>query len=212
MTQEYRMIDLETLVGVALVIGFGVYTARKRRVPNHGLPHLASVMNGDADEGQLRDLADALARSVIERAKSLKMQPLFVTASGDMYDDFFPAREVAANWTPEQSGNAVLADCVSRYRDARNNRNIDITDLGAYNLCAGAGLAVSAFRRLAVCSRDMRDLAEFLAPVPAPEDWEAYREYYRRAGELLGVPQARVEAGLAKRREHFRAGNFGVIQ
>lgn len=197
------MTGLETIVCAAILAGFAVHAFRRKKRVNHGLPHLEKVMQGCANEEQLLELADALAKSVISSAKSGRKPPLFVTASGDVYDDFFPPRELREDCTAEQYANAVLADCVNRYREARRNRNVDISDFHAYALCAGAGLAVSAFRRLAEYSSDMRDLAEFLAPVPAPEDWADYLEYYRQAGELLDVPKARVDARLLKRREAF---------
>ena len=197
------MIEFAICALALLLVGNHFYTALKQQKANHGLPNLERVMRGEADEGQRRDMADALAKSVIDRAKSLRTPPLFVTASGDVYDDFFPARQQHPNHTAEQHANAVLADCVMRYREARNSRNVGITDFQNYALCAGAGLAVSAFRALAAGFPDMRDLAEFLAPAPNADDWEAYREYYREAGELLGVPQARIDATLAKRRARF---------
>lgn len=188
----------------AAIVCFAAYAYRKRRRINHGLPHLDAVMRGVADEAQAREMADALAASVIERAKALKKTPLFVAACGDVYDDFFPTRQLPANTAPARCVNCILADCVTRYREARNNRSVNIGDFTAYALCAGAGLAVSSFRRLAECSSDMHDLAVFLAPAPEPDDWAAYREHYRDIGMLLDLPQARVEARLAKRREMFR--------
>jgi hypothetical protein len=201
------MTELEMLFCAAALAAFAAVRFRRtRRKPDHGLPHLDRVMRGDADGGQLLDLADALAKSVIDRAKALGKPPLFITASGDLYDDFFPPEEPRAGRAAGQYANALLAGCVRRYRDARNNRNVHILDFPAYTLCAGAGLAVSSFRRLGGCSRNMRDLAEFLAPAPDADDWERYKECYREAGMLLGVPRARIDARLVKRREMFGNG------
>lgn len=197
------MIEFAICALALLLVGNHFNTILKRQKANHGLPSLENVMRGDANDAQRRDMADALAKSVIDRAKSLKKPPLFVTASGDVYDDFFPPRQRHPSHTAEQHANAVLADCVMRYREARNSRNVGIVEFQNYALCAGAGLAVSAFRNLAGDSPDMHDLAEFLAPAPSPDDWESYREYYREAGELLDVPQARIDAALAKRRERL---------
>lgn len=199
------MTEIELLVATAFLTGFVVYSLRKRqRKPNHGLPFLQNVMQGDANAEQRRELADALAKSVINQAKKHKKPPLFVTACGDLYDDFFPAREQRTHCTDEDFANLVLADCVRRYREIRNSRNVDIVDFHTFALCAGAGLAVSSFRRLADASPDMRDLAEFLAPAPDPDDWDSYKEYYREAAMLLDVPKPRVDASLMKRREAFR--------
>lgn len=210
------MSEIELLVCAAVLAGLVLRRLRgTRRKPSHGLPHLERAMQGRANGEQLLELADALAKSVIQRAKSLKKTPLFITASGDVYDDFFPPREPHAGSTAEQYANSVLAECVARYREARNNRNmVDIADFPAYTLCAGAGLAVSAFRRLGASSQDMRDLAEFLAPAPEPEDWEKYREHYREAGLLLGLSRARLDAKLVKRREYFgeAAGDIPPVQ
>ncbi len=201
------MTEIEVLLYTALLAGFGVYWFRRRqRRPSHGLPYLQNALQGNADSEQLRELADALAKSVINQAKTLKKPPLFVTASGDLYDDFFPAREPSAGHTAEQFANIVLADCVRRYRETRNSRKADLVDFHTFALCAGAGLAVSSFRRLADCSPDMRDLAEFLAPAPDPDDWETYKEYYREAGTLLGVPRERLDASLLKRQETIKRG------
>lgn len=198
------MTEIE-LLACAAVIAFGlVYSFRKRgRRPIHGLPHLENAMQGTADEEQLRELADALAKSVVDRAKSLGKPPLFVSASGDLYDDFFPPMEPRPGWTAVQFANVTLADCVRRYRDARNNRNVDITDFQAYALCAGAGIAVSSFRRLAGSFPDIRDLAEFLGPDPEPDQWEAYKEYYLEAGMLLGLSRSQIDAKLMKRWERY---------
>lgn len=196
------MTEIEMLVSAA-VIAFGlVYVFRKRQQRSgHGLPHLENAMQRKADEEQLRELADSLARSVIDRAKALGKPPLFVTASGDLYDDFFPPRGPHPDWTAIEFANVTLADCVRRYRDARNNRNVDIADFQAYALCAGAGIAVSSFRRLAGSLPDMRDLAEFLAPAPKPDEWEAYKVQYLEAGMLLDLPRSQIDARLMKREE-----------
>ncbi|SBV97579.1 hypothetical protein KL86DPRO_11241 [uncultured delta proteobacterium] len=196
------MTEIELLICVAVLAGIAASRLlKKQRRPNHGLPHLEQVMQGDADAAQLLDLADALAKSVIDRAKALGKPPLFITASGDLYDDFFPPREPRPGSTPEQYANAVLADCVRRYRDARAHRAVEIFHFPLYALCTGAGLAVSSFRRLGGSSRDMRDLAEFLAPPLDPGDWEQYRDYYLEVALLLDLPRARIDAYLAKRWE-----------
>lgn len=204
------MTEIEMLA-CAAVLAFGiVYAFRKRqRRPSHGLPHLENAMRGTANEEQLRELADALAKSVIDRAKALGKPPLFVAASGDLYDDFFPPEEPRPDWTDVQFANVTLADCVRRYRDARNNRNVDIADFQAYALCAGAGIAVSSFRRLAGSFPDMRDLAEFLAPNPKPDQWEAYKVHYLEAGMLLGLPRSHIDAKLMKRRERYEGNVAG---
>lgn len=207
------MSELEILVCAAVLGGLIVHRLRKkRRRPDHGLPHLERAIRGRADDEERLELADALAKSVISRAKSLGKPPLFITASGDLYDDFFPPVEPRADQPPGQYACLVLADCVKRYREARSNRNMDIVDFPAYTLCAGAGLAVSSFRRLGGYSRDMSDLAEFLAPTPEAEDWNDYRECYLEAGLLLAVPRARIDARLMKRRETFGngAGNMAI--
>ena len=205
------MTEIELLVCAAVLAGLVVHRFRKiQRKPSHGLPHLERVIKGAADAGQLLDLADALAKSVIAQAEKHKKPPLFITASGDLYDDFFPPRAPGANYTDDQYANIILGDCVRRYRETRNNRNVDIADFPLYALCTGAGLAVSAFRHLAGYSRDMRDLAEFLAPAPEAGDWEEYKEYYLAIGILLDVPRARIDANLAKRRPMFGGGT--VVQ
>jgi len=199
------MTDIEVLIFTAIFAGFAVNSFRKRRQrqSNHGLPHLQSVMQGNANSEQLRELADSLAKSVIDQAKVLDKPPLFVTASGDLYDDFFPARELQAGYTADQSVSIILTDCINRYQKTRSSRNMNTANSYTFALCAGAGLAVSSFRRLAVCSPDMRDLAEFLAPAPDPEDWDMYQEYYCEAGVLLDAPREQVDANLIKRREKF---------
>ena len=209
------MTEIEIFAYAAVLSFIFVYVYRKRqRKTNHGLPYLEQAMRGTANAAQRGELADALAKSVIDRAKALNKPPLFVTVSGDLHDDFFPPRDREANLTDEQYANLVLADCVRRYRDARNNRNIDIADFHIYALCTGAGIAVSSFRCLAKDFPDMRDLAEFLAPAPGPDDWEAYKEYYLEAGLLTDVPRPQIDARLMKRRELFlqAARPMGPVQ
>lgn len=201
------MTEIELLICAAVLAGLVIRKLRQtQRKPDHGLPHLELVMQGGANAGQLLEMADALAKSVIDRAKTLKKPPLFIRASGDLYDDFFPPRGPRPDSTPEQYANNVLADCVRRYREARDNRTVEIFDFPLYALCTGAGLAVSSFRRLSGYSQDMRDLAEFLAPTPDADDWEQYREYYIEVGLLLDLPHGRIDAKLAQRRETFGNG------
>lgn len=217
------MTEIELLICAAVLAGLVLHKFRQgsqsesrpgfrpgflkvQRKPNHGLPHLEQVMQGNADGEQLLEVADALAKSVIDRAKALGKGPLFITVSGDLYDDFFPPRELGTDCTPEQYANIILADCVRRYRKTRDTQNVGIVKFPAYALCVGAGLAVSAFRRLEGYSPDMRDLADFLAPVPSVDDWEQYREDYLEVGLLLNVPRARIDARLMKRRETFGIG------
>ena len=199
------MTDIEILIFTAIFAGFAVNSLRKKRQrrSNHGLPHLQNVMQGDANSEQLRELADSLAKSVIDQAKVLSKPPLFVTASGDLYDDFFPARELHTDHTADQSVCIILADCINRYQTTRSSRNMSTANSYTFALCAGAGLAVSSFRRLAACSPDMRDLAEFLAPAPDPDDWDIYQKYYCEAGVLLDVPREQIDENLIKRREKF---------
>lgn len=200
------MEDAITIISVTLFVGIGVYAYRHEKKKRPFLNALEKVKTREADLDGIRIVAERLGKDVLAWIPKTGHSLLFVSACGDIYEDFFPDEEPERNLSPEERANRLMGSYLMRVAEANARRDLRGEAKKALCFCEGAGFGLVTMRRLTEYIPELAEIAQAMAEPPSYGDAEVYADFYRTAGRIAGVREEWIEEGLADRLEQLAAG------
>lgn len=195
------MTEFFLAAGALLLIGAGFHAfgRRKKKTGKPATKSMENVKRGKASFDEIQAAGIMIGRGLKRLADKLNKPSMFMTACGDLYEDFFPPQRPDPTMSAKEQANVLMATFIRRYTEPVTRSDVDVNDIHDFHLCEGAGCGLATFRRLAEHIPVMAQLVASLAPKPGLADRDIYASFYREAGRLTNVPMDRLEAALSAR-------------